>query len=58
MSYLGVVIAAMLLVSVTGSPTDCSETYQQLLDQAAAVKATCKEACLKDCCQVSAVLKN
>ena len=57
MHYLSVVIVAIALASlVTGSPSNCSNTYQQLLDQAAAVKRTCSEAALKDCCQVSAVL--
>ena len=54
MHYLSVVIVAIVLASlVTGSPSNCSNTYQQLLDQAAAVKRTCSEAALKDCCQVS-----
>ena len=56
MHYLSIVIMAIVLASVTGSPSNCSNTYQQLMDQAAAVKRTCREATLKDCCQVSAVL--
>ena len=57
MHYLSVVIVAIVLASlVTASPSNCSKTYQQLLDQAAAVKRNCSEAALKDCCQVSAVL--
>ena len=57
MHYLSVVIVAIVLASlVTGSPSNCSNTYQQLMDQAAAVKRTCSEAALKDCCQVSETL--
>ena len=56
MHYLSVVIVAIILASVTGTPSNCSYTYQQLMDQAAAVKRTCSEASLKDCCQVSQVL--
>ena len=58
MHYLSIAIVfmAIVLASVTGSPSNCSNTYQQLMDQAAAVKKTCREATLKDCCQVSAVL--
>ena len=37
MHYLSVVIVAIVLASlVTGSLSNCSNTYQQLLDQAAA----------------------
>ena len=58
MHYLSAVMVAIVLASslVTGSPSNCSSTYQQLLDQAAAVKRTCSEASLRDCCQVSEVL--
>ena len=57
MHYLSTcMIVAIVLASVRGSPSNCSNTYQQLMDQAAAVKRTCSEATLKDCCQVSAML--
>ena len=57
MHYLSTfMIIAIVLASVRGSLSDCSNTYQQLIDQATAVKRTCSEATLKDCCQVSAVL--
>ena len=53
MEYLGVVITALLLTCVAGSPTACSETFQQLIEEAATVKKSCNQASFKDCCQVS-----
>ena len=53
MEYLGVLITALLLTCVAGGPTDCTKTYQKLMEDAATVKKSCSEAGLKDCCQVS-----
>ncbi len=54
MEYFSVLISALLLTCVAGGPTDCRKTYQKLMEDAAAVKKSCSEASLKDCCQVRA----
>ena len=51
MHYLSAVVVAIVLASVTGNPSGCSNTYQP-----APMDTTCSEASLKDCCEVSQVL--
>ena len=53
MEYFGVLITALFLTCVVGSPTNCSETYQRLMEEAATVKESCDQASMKDCCQVN-----
>ena len=53
MQYLGFFITTLFLTIVVGSPTDCRETFQTLIEEAITVKKSCNQATYKDCCQVN-----
>ncbi len=57
MRVLSIAMVTILLVYVEGAPSDCAESYHQLIEDAIGVKKTCETAAFRDCCQVSRILR-
>ena len=52
MAVLSIILTAMLLAYVEGTPVDCGKNYQKLLRDVVTLKKNCDTAKFKDCCQV------
>ena len=52
MAVLSIILTAMLLAYVEGTPVDCGEIYQKILGDVVTMKKNCDTARIKDCCQV------